>query len=190
MASIGTSLFISSLWWFDNIKRLPIKLTECFFFKKETANHSFILNRMDIIGSTLLFVSGICLGEEKEMLIDIELTFSCILIPKFSSSLLDVEDLSVRVGSSWHANGGQIIKIDRIVNHPKYHFPAYDYDFSLLHLSETLKFNDVVQPIDLPDEHTEIPDGTLCITTGWGKLIFLHFFLTFRTSKFQLYLTL
>lgn len=84
-----------------------------------------------------------------------------------------------------HANGGQIINISRIVDHPKYSYVnSNDYDISLLKLSETLKFSENIQPIALPNANTEIYDRELCMTTGWGKFFysFFEFLIPFLTS--------
>lgn len=103
---------------------------------------------------------------------------------KYCLNLSDVSNLTVRVGSSWHANGGQIIKISRIVDHPNYsHAKIYgDYDISLLELSETLNFTERIQPIALPDANTDIYDGNLCVTTGWGNLVSTFYFHLNRIS--------
>lgn len=77
---------------------------------------------------------------------------------------------TIRVGSSWHGAFGKVINISRIVDHPKYSKKTkFDYDFTLIKLSQPLIFDKRIQPIDLPDEDTIIADGTLCKSTGWGK---------------------
>lgn len=81
--------------------------------------------------------------------------------------------LTVRVGSSYHANGGFVVKLKRIVDHKKFKFveKVPHYDFSLFELAEPLKFTDQIQPIALPIAYEEIPDGTMCMISGWGKRI-------------------
>lgn len=78
-------------------------------------------------------------------------------------------NLAVRVGSSEHANGGKVIKLKRYVQQPKYNSAKIDFDFSLLELAESLTFNDQIQPVALPKAHLRIPDGTLCLISGWGN---------------------
>lgn len=56
------------------------------------------------------------------------------------------------------------------MNHPKNgQTTSFDFDFSLLELSEPLQFNDKVQPVALPEEDLEVPDGSMCEISGWGK---------------------
>lgn len=85
----------------------------------------------------------------------------------------DLNDLIVRVGSTWHNGFGETIKISRIVDHPEYtRLPESrmpNYDFTLIQLVRPLVFNARTQPIELPDENTEIADGTPCMTSGWGN---------------------
>lgn len=76
----------------------------------------------------------------------------------------------MRVGSSYHAKDGPIIKVKMIHDHPMYIDTEVDYDFSLLELSEPLKFNDKIKAIKLASEGLTIEDGTSLRVTGWGKL--------------------
>lgn len=81
----------------------------------------------------------------------------------------DLNDFTIRVGSSWRGTFGEIINISRIIDHPNYSMPPVKYDFTLIQLSQPLIFDERIQPIELPDVDTTIADGTLCITTGWGN---------------------
>lgn len=82
---------------------------------------------------------------------------------------LPTEALSIRVGSSKYASGGKLIKLKKYITHPKYSAGRFDFDFSLLELSEQLQFGDQIQPIALPKEDLKIPDGAMCEISGWGK---------------------
>lgn len=46
----------------------------------------------------------------------------------------DVLQLEVRVGSSHHASGGQLVKVARFIRHPKFNGVSYDYDVGLVEL--------------------------------------------------------
>lgn len=50
--------------------------------------------------------------------------------------------------------------------HPGYTNNGYDWDISVLKLSSPLNFNEYVQPVCLASE--DVPDDTICITSGWG----------------------
>ncbi|XP_059611636.1 trypsin-1-like [Phlebotomus argentipes] len=77
--------------------------------------------------------------------------------------------LTLRVGSSYHAKDGEMVKVKRIVQHPKYNPRTVDYDFSLLELEKPLKFSEVCQPIDLPEQDQDVEDGAMLLVSGWGN---------------------
>jgi hypothetical protein len=67
----------------------------------------------------------------------------------------------------------QYVVPDRIYLHPGFVIggdfgPGY-YDVALMHLKETLRFSDRIQPVCLPDEDTKFEDGKMCYISGWGK---------------------
>lgn len=75
--------------------------------------------------------------------------------------------MTVRVGSSFYASGGSIIKVKKVIIHEKNNY--LDYDFSLIELAQTLTFTDKIQPISLPDADIAVPDSTEALVSGWGK---------------------
>lgn len=77
--------------------------------------------------------------------------------------------LSVRVGSSYRRDGGSLVQVKRIIEHENYKYPRHDYDVSLLELDQPVNFNDSIQTVALPNENTNVPDGTPCVVTGWGN---------------------
>lgn len=79
--------------------------------------------------------------------------------------------LSVRVGSTKHASGGEIILIRRKVEHPKAKLvrSIFDYDFSLVQLARPVTLGSNCQIIPLPTPKEPVLDNTLCITSGWGS---------------------
>lgn len=84
---------------------------------------------------------------------------------------LPTNNLEVRVGSSKSASGGTLIKLKKYITHPKYDASRFDYDFALLELDESLKFEERTQPVALPEEDLKIPDGAMVEVSGWGKNI-------------------
>ncbi|XP_045214354.2 uncharacterized protein LOC123564677 isoform X1 [Mercenaria mercenaria] len=66
----------------------------------------------------------------------------------------------------------QFVDIDKIVKHPDF-ILAYDHpilnDIVLLKLSNPVTLSDYVNTICLEPNFT-VPDGTTCLTTGWGLL--------------------
>lgn len=77
--------------------------------------------------------------------------------------------LKVRVGSSYHASGGQLAAVKKIIRHEKYDPYIIDYDFSLLELREPLKFTESIQAVALPEQDGEVPTGGACSISGWGN---------------------
>ncbi|KAM6967868.1 suppressor of tumorigenicity 14 protein homolog [Aplochiton taeniatus] len=57
-----------------------------------------------------------------------------------------------------------------IITHPDYNAMTYDYDISLLELSEPLEFTNTIHPICLPARSHVFPAGKSCWVTGWGTL--------------------
>ena len=76
--------------------------------------------------------------------------------------------MSIRVGSSAHASGGQVISIRRIVQHPSYNSRTTDYDYSLLELNSLISFDSSKKAVPLPAQDEPIADGTSTFVTGWG----------------------
>lgn len=79
-----------------------------------------------------------------------------------------------------------------IFQHPKYvhNDTLIDYDFSLLKLHQALRFSQRIQPIKMIDFGDEVPEGTSCLTSGWGltehgntskKLLAVNIAITNRT---------
>lgn len=77
--------------------------------------------------------------------------------------------LTVRVGTSTHAQGGISVPVERIEQHKQFNYSNIDFDFSLLKLSKPLNYSDSVQPVKLPRIFDKVRDGTLCLVTGWGN---------------------
>ena len=62
----------------------------------------------------------------------------------------------------------QTRNLQKIIGHPNYDSNTISNDICLLHLQESLQFNDWVQPIGLPIQGQEYEAGTECTVTGWG----------------------
>ncbi|KAM4580939.1 suppressor of tumorigenicity 14 protein homolog [Odontesthes bonariensis] len=65
---------------------------------------------------------------------------------------------------------GVLRKVKRIITHPNYNDFTFDYDISLLELTEPLEFTNTIQPICLPSSSHIFPAGMACWVTGWGAL--------------------
>ncbi|XP_017047214.1 chymotrypsin-2 [Drosophila ficusphila] len=65
-------------------------------------------------------------------------------------------------------NGSKYYYPDRIVEHSNYAPRKYRNDIALLHLNESIVFNNVTQPVEL-DHEALVPESRLLLT-GWGTL--------------------
>ncbi|GAB0100791.1 hypothetical protein DMENIID0001_168790 [Sergentomyia squamirostris] len=76
---------------------------------------------------------------------------------------------SVRTESNYRNQGGNLVKIKKIIAHPLYSkFSWTDYDISILELEEKLNFTKKCQSIGLPRQNQNVEDGSLLYTYGWG----------------------
>ncbi|KAL7015951.1 hypothetical protein ACKWTF_016745 [Chironomus riparius] len=81
------------------------------------------------------------------------------------------EQLSIRAGSDLRSQGGQLIPVRKIINHPDYNFTGSYFDVSILKLTSSLKFNSKVMPIGLPPRGINLRKGTPLLVSGWGNLL-------------------
>uniref|UniRef100_A0A182LYU1 trypsin n=1 Tax=Anopheles culicifacies TaxID=139723 RepID=A0A182LYU1_9DIPT len=79
--------------------------------------------------------------------------------------------LTVRVGSTYHDRDGQVFEIAESIRHPLYDASIFDYNFSLLKLTDSLFYSEHVQPVRLPSEDAFFQDGTMCSVSGWGDTL-------------------
>ncbi|XP_055607556.1 trypsin-1-like [Uranotaenia lowii] len=78
-----------------------------------------------------------------------------------------IESLSVRLGSTKHAAGGEVKKIAKTVCHPYYVLANhFSYDFCLLKLESRIKLSNTIQTIKLADK--EPRTGSFALVSGWG----------------------
>ncbi|XP_056612602.1 chymotrypsin-like protease CTRL-1 [Triplophysa dalaica] len=63
----------------------------------------------------------------------------------------------------------QIKKIAKVIVHPRFNKETFSNDVALLRLSSPAQITSRVSPVKLVSSSTNIPSGTLCVTTGWGR---------------------
>ncbi|KAF5291622.1 hypothetical protein FQA39_LY14344 [Lamprigera yunnana] len=80
---------------------------------------------------------------------------------------IPLNQFRVRAGSSLREEGGQVVNVLRITEHPDYNNPMFDNDLSIVILEEPLQFNDNVKTIEI-SELEDVEAGTLATVTGWG----------------------
>ncbi|XP_018580076.1 trypsin-like [Anoplophora glabripennis] len=84
--------------------------------------------------------------------------------------LREVEAYSIRAGSSWRNEGGQVIPARKIILHELYLRQTLDYDIALVQLVKPITIRGA-RAITLPppDNNPPIP-GSMGVVTGWGLL--------------------
>lgn len=73
---------------------------------------------------------------------------------------------AIRAGSTIRSSGGVLIKVEKVINHPKYGGSGFDSDISILKLSEALVYTNDIKPIKLHDAGEDVPDGADTIVSG------------------------
>ncbi|XP_052747527.1 chymotrypsin-2-like [Bicyclus anynana] len=76
--------------------------------------------------------------------------------------------MKVVVGTNSLTHGGVKHSVDEIKVHEKYNSGLITNDVSVVKVVTEIEFNDLVQPIALPDKNTE--GGADLVLTGWGRL--------------------
>lgn len=71
------------------------------------------------------------------------------------------------VGSNTLDEGGESYSVEEIINHPQYTSSNISNDIALIKLKDEIKFNERVQPIQLPTEDTR--GGENLMLSGWGS---------------------
>uniref|UniRef100_A0A671LVB8 Peptidase S1 domain-containing protein n=1 Tax=Sinocyclocheilus anshuiensis TaxID=1608454 RepID=A0A671LVB8_9TELE len=63
----------------------------------------------------------------------------------------------------------QIMKVNRIITHPKFNPKTFNNDIALVELSSPIILSERVTPVCLPSD-LDPPAGTPCLVAGWGSL--------------------
>uniref|UniRef100_G1U7Y9 Chymotrypsinogen B n=1 Tax=Oryctolagus cuniculus TaxID=9986 RepID=G1U7Y9_RABIT len=64
----------------------------------------------------------------------------------------------------------QVLKIAKVFKNPKFNIFTIRNDITLLKLATPASFSQTVSAVCLPNADDDFPAGTLCATTGWGKI--------------------
>lgn len=81
---------------------------------------------------------------------------------------LYASDIAILVGKTFNNKSPQKYNVKRIISNIEYDDTTQDYDIALLELIEPLTFSEQIQLVPLADETDNLPDGTLCLVSGWG----------------------
>lgn len=78
--------------------------------------------------------------------------------------------ISVRSGSIWHDFGGVVHRVTSLVPHEKYEDDSNDYDIAVFKVNEPFRFNNVTQPLKLPEDPRNVTTDW-GLVAGWGYFI-------------------
>ncbi|XP_074141109.1 chymotrypsinogen B-like [Sminthopsis crassicaudata] len=68
-----------------------------------------------------------------------------------------------------HRENIQVLKIAQVFRNKNFDMVGLSNDITLLKLATPAHYQDNVSPVCLPSVSDDFPEGTTCITTGWGK---------------------
>ncbi|CAH1378763.1 unnamed protein product [Tenebrio molitor] len=77
--------------------------------------------------------------------------------------------MTIRFATSYREEGGVVVRITSIHQHPGYDPQLIDYDISLLHVASSFPLGSKVATIGLPSSTTRWPPDTVAFVSGWGS---------------------
>ncbi|XP_042308760.1 transmembrane protease serine 12-like isoform X1 [Sceloporus undulatus] len=60
-------------------------------------------------------------------------------------------------------------RVSNIIIHPDFRKGSYESDIALFKLLKSVKYNEYIRPVCLPEVSHLVPDKNLCYISGWGK---------------------
>lgn len=82
----------------------------------------------------------------------------------------NVNQLQARVGSSKPDNGGKLVPIRLMDEHPQFNKTSYlDNDIAVLHLFDALEFSATIGAIQLARASSSLPAGAMVTASGFGS---------------------
>lgn len=77
------------------------------------------------------------------------------------------------IGSAQLEYGGEVINVNRYIQHKLFDPYSFDYDYSLLELKTPIIFDSAAKaPISLPSSNDVIVDSSAVFVSGWGTTEF------------------
>ncbi|XP_033642026.1 mannan-binding lectin serine protease 1-like [Asterias rubens] len=107
--------------------------------------------------------------------------------PRFYGHEIPIDTVDIALGlhkRTMPTENTIVRSVREIIKHPNFDRSTYESDIALIHLNESIQFNDVIRPICLPpqsthfkvddDERVYIPnvadEDTTAVVIGWGRL--------------------
>lgn len=77
-------------------------------------------------------------------------------------------DYTVRLGSTQHATGGELLSLRQIIRHAGYNAVTHDNDLALLLLHGSLNYTQQLQAVPMASAQDELTPDTVLHVSGWG----------------------
>ncbi|KAL3284730.1 hypothetical protein HHI36_018875 [Cryptolaemus montrouzieri] len=76
---------------------------------------------------------------------------------------------SIRAGTSTILKGGVVARVKKITVHPNFSIIFFNgYDIAVVELDDDLEYSEFIQPVELPESNSQLPDPSVGTLTGWG----------------------
>uniref|UniRef100_A0A1A9ZF54 Peptidase S1 domain-containing protein n=1 Tax=Glossina pallidipes TaxID=7398 RepID=A0A1A9ZF54_GLOPL len=87
-------------------------------------------------------------------------------VQEVKSIPIDLDRVSVRVGSTNQYSGGKVVDVSSIIIHSE--CENFLHDMAIIKLNESLEFGTKINKIELAPKDSEVASGTPVIVAGWG----------------------
>lgn len=74
--------------------------------------------------------------------------------------------MDITVGTDQAESGGQRYEISNVTIHPLY--KGHDYDVCVIKVKGKIKFSETIAPVKMVAPGTELKNGVMLLTTGFG----------------------
>jgi Trypsin len=96
------------------------------------------------------------------------LNFAKLIPVTAHCTIYNNRNVTIKVGSLARDGKGVSRSIVEIIQHPKFHLPTFNFDYSLMKMDEPLVFDNSIKPVRLPGSREFVKEGAVCLVSGFG----------------------